>query len=323
MVLSLATLAFGFASAQCLEVDAGGAGGFAALPATDCIRLQIVEDGRFDITFDLHPVTPGHVQDLHLEAPGATDLNLCVTVSGATSCREAPADGVRYRNLWLPEGSVRVRVILRGSAGEPLQVALIDRGPATPGFAYEPNDDVATAWRLGEDLTIRGEFQGREFDVVRVDIEGDPQLWRVQVQGATVEQLDLLAASGRSEQRRHAAAGDRGVRLSNLYLLPGTHYLAVRGTDGAYALRMIALGPADEAPAPGMAATGARAAAKPTASSRAPPPTATTWLCRSMPRPSMRACIRAGRSGSDLAASPPGQTSGMATRQRLSAWAAK
>lgn len=240
-------LAGGHALGQCLEVGTLTAGGTHALAEGSCVRAQLANDGRFTYEFDLQLVTPGHVHDLVLQASGATDVTLCVRVNDARSCREASADGVRYHDLWLAPATARVHVALRGSAGQSLQLAFEDRGAPQPGFAYEPNDTVATAWQLAADFTLRGRFQGREVDVISVDIDGDPQLWRVQVQGATVEQLDVLAASGRSEQQRRPAAGDRGVRLSNLYLLPGRHYLSVRGSDGDYALRMIPLGPAEDA----------------------------------------------------------------------------
>lgn len=237
------------ATAQCVDVPALGSERAVEVGDASCVAARLAGGGRHTVVFDLRLPAGANVHELVLEAPGATSLELCVVVAGERSCREADTGAVRYLDLLLPDDPVRVRVSLRGDPGQAFQVAFHDRGPPQPGFAYEPNDAVTTAWLLGDDLTVRGRFQGREYDVLRVEIEGDPQLWRVQVLGPTVEQLDLLAASGRSQQQRRPESGDRGVRMSNLYLLPGPHYLSVRGTDGEYALRLIPLGPADEPPA--------------------------------------------------------------------------
>ena len=249
-LLALALLGLiGHAAAQCVDVPAMGSERSVDVGDATCVASRLASDGRHTVEFDLSVPRLGHVHDLLLDAPGATGLEVCVFAAGEQTCRAADADGVRYLDLLPSESSVRVRATVRGDVGQTFRVAFEDRGAPQPGTAYEPNDHVATATPLGDDLTIRGRFQGRDTDVLRVEIEGDPQLWRVQVLGPTVDQLNLLAASGRAQQTRTPEAGDRGVRMSNLYLLPGTHYLSVRGTDGEYALRMIPLGPADEPPA--------------------------------------------------------------------------
>ncbi|TVR86843.1 MAG: discoidin domain-containing protein, partial [Trueperaceae bacterium] len=262
LAVTCTLVALGHVAAQCVDVPALGSDRSVEVGDVTCVASRLASDGRHTVAFDLRVATPGHVHDLVLHAPGATALEVCVQVAGEWSCHGADADGVRFVDLLLPEGTVGVRASLRGDVGQAFRVEFEDRGAPQPGFAYEPNDHVATATLLGDDLTIRGRFQGRNIDVVRVEIEGDPQLWRVQVLGPTVDQLNLLAASGRAQQTRSPAAGDRGVRMSNLYLLPGPHYLSVRGTDGEYALRLIPLGPADEPPSEAAPTTPAEGAAR-------------------------------------------------------------
>ena len=271
LVVTVLLTAVGHAAAQCVDVPALGSERFVDVTDASCVASRLTSDGRHAVEFDLHPAVPGHVHDLVLEASGASDLEVCALVAGERTCRAGDADGVRYLDLRLSGEPLRVRATVRGSAGQTFRVALEDRGAPQPGIAYEPNDHVATATPLGDDLTVRGSFQGRNVDVLRVEIEGEPQLWRVQVLGPTVDQLSLLAASGRAQQTRSPAAGDRGVRMSNLYLLPGTHYLSVRGTDGEYALRMIALGPADDPPEEATAAAPATPDAPAAPAAPAPP----------------------------------------------------
>ena len=58
----------------------------------------------------------------------------------------------------------------------------------------------------------------------------------------------LLDGAGRTIQQRDAEADGR-VRLDNLYLLPGRHWLRLRATDADYEVRALPLGPPVESPA--------------------------------------------------------------------------
>ena len=255
LVVSLVLVALGQVAAQCVDVPALGSERSVDVGDTACVASRLASDGRHTVEFDLVVPGAGRVHDLVLDAPDATALEVCVRVAGELTCQAADADGVRFVDLLPQTGTVRVRATLRGDAGQAFRASLEDRGAPQPGFAYEPNDHIATATLLGDDLTVRGRFQGRNVDVLRVEIAGEPQLWRVQVLGPTVDQLNLLAASGRAQQTRTPESGDRGVRMSNLYLLPGPHHFSVRGSDGEYALRLIPLGPADEPRSEATAAT--------------------------------------------------------------------
>src|SRR5690606_21072873 len=68
---------------------------------------------------------------------------------------------------------------------------------------------------------------------------------RVQVVGSGVSELAVVDAARGVDAR---ARGEGRLRLDDLALLPGTHYLRVSGDAGEYALRAISLGPVpDEA----------------------------------------------------------------------------
>jgi hypothetical protein len=256
-ILAIVALTFtAHAVAQCVDLPPMGSTGDRETGTASCVRSSI-EGDRGVTDYDLAVPAPGNVHDLTLDAVGATALEVCVYVGRERICRSSDADAVTYAGLRLEGQRLMVRVVLRGAPGQAFRVALTDRGPPQPGVAYEPNDMIGSASPLGDDLTIRGVFDGRDTDVLRVDLVGEPQLWRVQVLGASVDRLELRSASDQVLQRRDAEAGERGIRMSNLYLLPGPHFFAVRGTDGEYALRMIPLGPADEPP-PGAAAAPGR-----------------------------------------------------------------
>lgn len=122
-------------------------------------------------------------------------------------------------------------------------VALLSGQVAADGFEREPNDFVQSATELGPEAHVRGELAAQDTDVFALRVEGEAQLYRVQVVGAGVEELALLDSGG---SELTSVSGERRIRLDGLDLLPGTHFLRVSGVEGEYALRVLSLGPAPE-----------------------------------------------------------------------------
>lgn len=137
---------------------------------------------------------------------------------------------------------------------EPLEVPETDFSQA-PNES-EPNEDAETARALTEladqdpgqsQFAARGTLSGRETDLYKLVIEGEPQLWYIEVSGAGLSRVDYVDAA----EQRHAAqkmkieGGARFV-IANLLLLPGDHWIRVEGNDvGEYTVRAVALGPPD------------------------------------------------------------------------------
>jgi hypothetical protein len=213
---------------------------------------------------------------------GMQEVDLCLSVGDTDHCRSATGS-VALPDLVLPPGPYALRFVGRGPTGGTFRIALDDLGPARDGFEREPNDVVARATPLGPDLAMRGRFEGRESDAYRIDVVGDPLLWRVQVVGAEVEVLRFHDASGRVVQERRREDGERSVRLSNLYLPPGSHVVSVQGRDGDYAIRFIELGPAE--PPATVTASGAVAASAASAAGRGPPASSGNATDMVVPRP--------------------------------------
>ena len=107
----------------------------------------------------------------------------------------------------------------------------------------EPNDTLATATDLGSKAEARGELHPQDIDFYRFQVEGQAQLYRVQVAGQGVTRLNVYSGGGNLISR---VDGKGRLRLDDLLLLPGAQYMSVEG-EGEYALRAMALGPA---PAP-------------------------------------------------------------------------
>src|SRR5690606_19551166 len=153
---------------------------------------------------------------------------------------------------------------VNGPTGTNYTLALRSAPAAGADAEREPNDTLASANDLGPEMRARGAFAPQDDDVYLLRVEGEAQRFRLQVVGPGVEQLRLLDRSG-DEQAR--VRGERRIRLDDVVLLPGPHYLEVVGSEGEYALQALSLGPAP-APEP---ATDAPAADEPLAPAAAPP----------------------------------------------------
>ncbi|MDF1521851.1 MAG: hypothetical protein P1P87_03415 [Trueperaceae bacterium] len=214
---------------------------------------------------EVGPEQAGRPWDLVVEA--SDDIDVRVFDEARTELQRRRGSGGTLRGLVFAEGTYGLTVqdgsdgayTLTFAPGEPLQ----------EGYEIEPNDALAGATPLGADLTVRGTLTPQDRDTFRFEVEGAPQTWRVQAIGDGVEALTVLGASGEEVQRLR---GDGGrVRIDQLVLLPGTHYVQVTGDEGAYALRLLALGPAPEPPVPDPRAEPDEEPAPLTAAPAAPP----------------------------------------------------
>ena len=107
----------------------------------------------------------------------------------------------------------------------------------------EPNDKFMFSSGMNAKRIVKGKFDGKDTDIYHFTVSGEPQLWRIQTVGDGVSRISLLDAKGSTISQLDVAAGLRRARLSNLFLLPGSHHVAVNGTDGSYVLRILPIGP--------------------------------------------------------------------------------
>lgn len=193
--------------------------------------------------------TAPEVMRLLLETGGDGELELCLTDESGTSrqCRRGRGE-ISLPDLILGEGRWGVSVG-RGSPEQNYQLTLESQGRVRDGFEAEPNDTLAEASGMPSKLRIKGRFAGKEDDYFRLLLAEEPQLWRFQVNGDNIHEVALHDKSGRQLQVVRVRGGDKRVRLENLYLLPGTHYIRVSGKgEGDY---MVLARPMGQ-PAPGI-----------------------------------------------------------------------
>lgn len=213
--------------------------------------------------FDVGPQEAGRPWDLHVETSATVEVRLHDARRAELQRRRG--NGGTLTGLTFAEGRYYLYV---SHATTDAYVLRFAPGTASQaGFETEPNDTLATRDRLSDDLTVRGTLTPQDRDVFRFAVEGAPQLWRVQAIGEGVTELAVYAAGG-AELARVRDSGR--PRLDQLVLLPGDHFVEVRGDSGAYALRLLPQGPAPAPPAPDPAA--ATAPPAPLPSSPAAPP---------------------------------------------------
>lgn len=169
------------------------------------------------------------------------------------------SSNVALAGLQFAAGSYFIELYSRD--GPDYVLAMKPGSPPAAEHEIEPNDHYTRATMLAADGQVRGTLDGRDdIDVFGFIVEGEAQLYRIQIAGREDMSVEMLDGGGRSHIR---ASGQSRTRFDNLLLHPGTHYLRLfRGNDD-YTVRLLPLGPAPEedlsnVPEPGEPLTSAK-----------------------------------------------------------------
>lgn len=183
---------------------------------------------------------------IEAEASGESTFTLCLLDHRGRSlqCR-AGAGRVRLDGLSLPPAEYGLS-LGRGAEGASYAIRMEATGPHLPGREAEPNDAIELASSVPANGRIDGATDREDVDYYRLLVDGEAQLWRVQVMGDGIHEVAYHDGSGSEGQKIRVRGGERRVTLDNLFLLPGMHFVSVRGNGpGAYTLRTRPLGPPD------------------------------------------------------------------------------
>ena len=185
--------------------------------------------------------------DIKLEATaGEQKLRFCLLGADGrqVQCREDKPP-IELSDLLLQPGDWGF-ALSRGKQGFEYRITAQAQGPVEADHEVEPNDDLDHASSVPANNRIKGRFTGDEDDVYRFLMAGAPQLWRFQAIGDSLTDLAYYDGSGKQIARTKPARGAKRARLENVFLLPGQHYIRVRGTSGGdYTLLARPLGPPD------------------------------------------------------------------------------
>jgi len=136
--------------------------------------------------------------------------------------------------------------VSRGVEGVEYRITLEDQGPIEPGMEAEPNDAIEFASGIPANNRVKGRLSSAESDFFRITVTEQPQLWRFQVIGKNLTEVAYYDGAGMQIARVRPSSGQKRIRLENMFLLPGQHYLRVSGRDGAsYTVLARAMGAPD------------------------------------------------------------------------------
>ena len=190
--------------------------------------------------------TADELRTLRLETANPTRIQLCLKTvdQQPVQCRDGDTP-IELPDLAFAEGDWAISVG-RASTETAYTLSMISQGPVTSGIEVEPNDRIEYARGLPDKLRISGRFTGTDTDFYQILIDGDPQLWRFQVVGDGLFELAYHDGSRTEQDKIRVAGGTRRMRMDNVFLLPGRHFLRVSGNDGGtYTLLARPMGPPD------------------------------------------------------------------------------
>ena len=221
------------------------------LPFQDGVQgRQMRDSGSGYNDVDAYWLTPeqlpaGRKYDLILESNSVESRTLCLysELLVRLHCRDG-SRSVTLVDLARTEERLLVVVDGRGDPNETYTLRLEIGERLRPHEETEPNDSWEVAPLLPPQNAVVGRFAGPENDVYRFVTTGPSQLWRIQAMGDMVSRIELQDAAGRTIAQSGISRGDT-IRLSDLELLPGTHYIFVRGNGGDYVVRAISQGAVD------------------------------------------------------------------------------
>jgi hypothetical protein len=220
------------------RVDLGG-----QLPISG--RFQRARDEDF-FAFELDEAAVDRRLALVVEAEPVGSYKLCLLDRQGRDMQCRTGDGPqRLGGLVLASGTYGAS-LSRGTEGMSYTLRLVEDGAHDPATEAEPNETPAHATSVPSNRRVKGTLDRDDVDFIRFDVSEAAQLWRFQVVGDGIHEVAYHDGSGRKAQVIRAASGQRRVVLDNLFLLPGTHYIAVSGrAEGEYTLLARALGPPD------------------------------------------------------------------------------
>ncbi|MEM1079986.1 MAG: hypothetical protein AAGH65_00240, partial [Pseudomonadota bacterium] len=205
-------------------------------------RMEGTDVDQF--TFSVGAEQVARLFDLAVTADPAAEIELCLRALSVQQdyCRRGSAGATRLQDLALVEGDYQLSLADRKRAGTDWALSWEARGEVQAGQEAEPNDRYEYAIALHERGFGRGRFDNFETDYWRFSVSGEPQLWRVQLQGDDLHEVTLSNADNQRIDSQRAGTNTR-VRLDNQFLMPGDYLIAVTGTDADYTVRLQPLGP--------------------------------------------------------------------------------
>ena len=207
---------------------------------------RIGDDDAWDyFRFTLDEATADQLLTLRVESATPAKLRFCLMTAewAQAQCKDGITP-VELPDLLLSAGDWGLS--LSRAATTDYSLSLLPQGAVEAGIEVEPNDTVEFASGVPANFRIKGRFSGDDTDFFQFLVADEPQLWRFQVIGDEIFEVGYYDGSLTQKAKLRAKPGERRLRLDDIFLLPGRHFLRVQGRNGGeYALLARALGPPD------------------------------------------------------------------------------
>lgn len=218
-------------------------------------RIDLVQPvtGRIggDDSADYFWFTPGeqHADELvalRVESEPPVTLTICLHNENWANvqCRDGTTP-LELPDLMLGDREWGISISRAGETA--YTMSLQSQEPVSAAREMEPNESIDYANGVPKNFRIKGRFTGsRDKDFYRITVAEEPQLWRFQVIGDNVFELGYYDGQKRQRSKLRNSGGQRRLRLENIFLMPGRHYIRVQGNgEGDYTLIARRLGPPD------------------------------------------------------------------------------
>ena len=220
----------------------------AAVPLADGMpqrgRLGKTAD-RDRFRLDVPPGQPA-LRDIRMLWRSGAIRKLCLLDASDSQivCQDGDA-GLSLPNLLLAPGAHTFEVSGTPDPDDTYMLRVDVTAASTAAFEAEPNQDVETATPIDPALGMNGRGGPRDDDIFRLHVDGEPQLWRIDIEGSDLARTELLRARGRPIASGVISGDGSSATLEDLYLVPGDHWLRVNASGPEYSITTTPLGPPD------------------------------------------------------------------------------
>jgi len=182
---------------------------------------------------------------IRLEAAAGLSRQVCLyDASHALShCRQDQDGLVTLSDLLLSTpGDYFIEVSGTDSTADRYTLRVDAIGPPTVGREVEPNEALEKASPLDVLTPLQGHADGIDDDLYHAEVTLEPQLWRVDVTGDGVEELEWLSVDTLVFGTGALAPEGSRLVLRDLWLPPGDHWFRIRARESDYTVTFTPLG---------------------------------------------------------------------------------
>ncbi len=202
-------------------------------------------DGKDWYSLDINDALAGSLLDIRLIWRDGPSRRLCLADASGNELQCKIGDrGASLAGLHLQPGPVLLEVSGDPSASSTYLLRIDATTAPAADFESEPNDDPSTASAM-TGQSIRGQFASDDRDTFQFTTTGVPQLWQVDATGTGITGLLWLNPDGTPLGSGDVASDHTSATFTDMYLMPGEHWVRLDGSNGDYTLQFTALGPPD------------------------------------------------------------------------------